>query len=305
MAEKPLQTVVELFRAHIRQRNWSIIEEKSVQHGLKLLVTDGQTRTSVTCFTNGNALIQGAASPLKTQLQTCWDQQKTVSSLLQREAALPSPTFIAHIGSDEAGKGDYFGPLVVAGVFVDEQKASQLRTFGVRDSKTLSDTVILSLADEIKRLCSPQHYHILSYLPAQYNQLYQEVQNLNLLLAKAHAQTIQTLQKGTGCQFALVDQFSPEALLLQALQAVGCQITLEQRPRAEEDVVVAAASVLARATFLKQIAELSKMVGVSLPKGASNPQIVTARREIVMRAGQETLGKVAKLHFKTTQTILQ
>ncbi len=295
MAEKPLQTTVDLFRAYIRQQNWSIIEEKSVQHGLQLLVTDGQTRTPVTCFATGNALIQGAASPLRTQLQTWWDQQKTVSS----------PPFIAHIGSDEAGKGDYFGPLVVAGVFVDEQKASQLRALGVRDSKTLSATVILSLADEIKHLCSPRHFHILSYQPTQYNQLYQEVQNLNLLLANAHAQTIQTLQKGTGCQFALVDQFGPEALLLQALQAVGCQITLEQRPRAEEDVVVAAASVLARATFLKHLAELSKMVGVSLPKGASNPQIVTARREIVMRAGQETLGKVAKLHFKTTQTILQ
>ena len=290
MAEKPLQTTVDLFRAYIRQQNWSIIEEKSVQHGLQLLVTDGQTRTPVTCFATGNALIQGAASPLRTQLQTWWDQQKTVSS----------PPFIAHIGSDETGKGDYFGPLVVAGVFVDEQKASQLRALGVRDSKTLSDMVILSLADEIKRLCSPRHVHILSYQPTQYNQLYQEVQNLNLLLANAHAQTIQALREATGCQFALVDQFGPEALLLQALQAVGCQITLEQRPRAEEDVVVAAASVLARATFLKQIVELSKMVGVSLPKGASNPQIVTARREILMRAGQETLGKVAKLHFKTT-----
>jgi len=93
MAEKPLHTTVDLFRAYIRQQNWSIIEEKSVQHGLQLLVTDGQTQTPVTCFATGNALIQGAASPLRTQLQTWWDQQKTVAS----------PLCIAHIGSDEAG----------------------------------------------------------------------------------------------------------------------------------------------------------------------------------------------------------
>src|ERR1700694_505371 len=109
MAEKQLQTIVELFRTHIRQQNWSIIGEKSVQHGIQLLLTDGQTRTPVTCFITGNALIQGAASPLKTQLQTWWDRQKTSSSPLKLEATpekaseeTMAPPFKAHIGTDEA-----------------------------------------------------------------------------------------------------------------------------------------------------------------------------------------------------------
>ena len=165
--------------------------------------------------------------------------------------------------------------------------------------------MILSLADEIKRLCSPRHVHILSYQPTQYNQLYQEVQNLNLLLANAHAQTIQALREATGCQFALVDQFGDAFVVPNILQEMGCQITIEQRVRAEGDVAVAAASIVARAEFVKQLAELSQMVGITLPKGASDPHIVLVGREIVMQAGQETLGKVAKLHFKTTQTILQ
>jgi ribonuclease HIII len=313
MAEKQLQTIVELFRTHIRQQHWSIIGEKSVPHGIQLLLTDGQTRASVTCFTNGNALIQGAASPLRTQLQTWWDQQKTPSSPLKLEATpektpegTMAPPFKAHIGMDEAGKGDYFGPLVVAGVFVDEQKAPQLRALGVRDSKTLSDTAILSLADEIKRLCSSRHYHLLSYQPAQYNQLYQQVQNLNLLLANAHAQVIQVLQEETGCHSVLVDQFdSSKILVAQALQDVGCQITLEQRTQAEDDVAVAAASILARAAFLQYLERLARDVRMSLPKGASHPDIVVIGKFLVSQSGQEMLGEVAKVHFKITQAILQ
>ena len=313
MAEKPLQTVVELFRTYIRQHNWSIIGEKSVPHGIQLLLTDGQTRASVTCFTTGNALIQGAASPLTTHLQTWWDQQKTSTFPLKLEATPEKtpegtmvPPFKAHIGTDEAGKGDYFGPLVVAGVFVDEQTAPQLRALGVRDSKTLSGPAILSLANEIKRLCSPRHYSILPYLPVQYNQLYQQVQNLNLLLAHAHAQTIQVLQEETGCQDVLVDQFDPsQTLVAQALQEVGCQIRLEQRTQAEDDVAVAAASILARATFLQHLERLSRDAQMSLPKGASHPDIVIIGKFLVAQSGQEMLGKVAKVHFKITQDILQ
>ncbi len=294
---RSFQTTVELFQAYIQQQHWSITEEKSVKNGLQLFVTDGQTQSPVICFANGNALIQGAASPLKTQLQTWWNLQKTLGE------TRASP-FKAHIGTDEAGKGDYFGPLVVAGVFVDEQTALQLRALGVRDSKTLSDTAILSLADEIKRLCSPRHAHVLAYQPTQYNELYQEVQNLNLLLAKAHAQTIQTMQRETQCQYALVDQFGPKALVAQALQAAGCQITLEQRTHAEEDVAVAAASILARAAFLHDLERLSIESLMELPKGASAP-VVAAGRSLVAKSGRDGLGRVAKVHFKLTQAILQ
>jgi ribonuclease HIII len=184
------------------------------------------------------------------------------------------------------------------------QNGLQLQALGVRDSKQLSDAKILSLAEEIKKICHG-HGHIVAYRPERYNQLYQETPNLNQLLATAHAQVIASLQKRTASHLALVDQFSSEPLVLAALCKMNCQITVEQRPRAEDDIAVAAASIIARATFVRQMEELSQSIGVELPKGASSPMIVTVGREIVAREGRDALGKVAKLHFKTTQEILQ
>jgi ribonuclease HIII len=211
---------------------------------------------------------------------------------------------VAHIGTDEAGKGDYFGPLVVAGIHVDERTASQLLAAGVRDSKLLSDNSILSLAEEVKTICQGQG-HIVTYRPELYNQLYKENPNLKFLLARAHALVIAHLQKRVGSTLALVDQFGNASLVPTRLQEMGCQIHLEQRPRAEDDIAVAAASIVARAEFVQHITELSKQFGIVFPKGASNPEIVTVGREIVARAGRKALGKVAKLHFKTTQAILR
>lgn len=296
MAGKQLQAVLRMFRSSILQQGWSLLEEREIQNGVQLLVTDGITSVIINCYTNGNAYIQGAAGALKTGLQNWWQQQQA-SHQQEKEV-------VAHIGTDEVGKGDYFGPLVVAGIHVDEHTAPQLLAVGVRDSKRLSNTRILSLAQEIKNICQGQEY-ILTYHPERYNQLYKQTPNLNHLLAEAHAQVIANLQKRFASTFALVDQFGDALLIPSILQKMGRQIILEQRIHAEDDGAVAAASIVARAEFVKQIAELSKMVGISLPKGASNPHIVTVGREIVARADQETLGKVAKLHFKTTQAILQ
>jgi len=249
---------LDLLRAYIQQQRWSLVQEKPIKNALQLAVTDGGDRALVLCYTTGTVVIQRAESPLKARLQTWWNLHRQPET-----TALPP-----HIGTDEAGKGDYFGPLVVAGVFVDEQSAGPLRAVGVRDSKAVSsDRALLSLADEIKRLVSPQHIHILPYEPAEYNRRYQVVQHLNLLLAHAHARTIQALQQTTGCQYALVDQFGSEELVGQALENLGCQITLFQRPHAESDVAVAAASILARATFLQHLERLSVDVQMPLPKG--------------------------------------
>src|SRR5215469_7208203 len=292
---RSFQDTVDLLRAYIQQQRWSIVQEKNIKNALQLAVTDGGDRALVICYTTGTVVIQGAESPLKALLQTWWNLHRQPETT----ALLP------HSGTDEAGKGDYFGPLVVAGVFVDEQSAGPLRALGARDSKAVSDMAILSLADEIKRLVSPQHIQILTYEPAEYNRRYQEVQNLNLLLAHAHARTIQALRQTTGCQYALVDQFGSKELVVQALENLGCQITLEQRPHAESDVAVAAASIIARATFLQHLERLSADLQMPLPKGASNPDIVTIGKVLVAQSGPEKLGTVAKVSFQTTQQILQ
>ncbi len=206
------------------------------------------------------------------------------------------------IGCDESGKGDYFGPLVIAAVYVDAQSETRLQRLGARDSKLLTDHRMLGMAEEIKKLC-PQI--VVPVEPKRSNELYSKIGNLNRLLAWGHAWTLEQLLEQAPCKLAIIDQFGDPSYILNALREKGRQITIEQRTHAEEDIAVAAASILARARFVQMMEQLSKSAGVALPKGASDPSIVTVGRGIVARGGQERLAEFAKLHFKTTEAIMQ
>ncbi len=203
------------------------------------------------------------------------------------------------IGTDEAGKGDYFGPLVVAGTYVTDQTAILLRQIGVRDSKTLSDKRIAEMSREIRQTCPVD---VVAIGPERYNALYAKIRNLNRLLAWAHARVIENLLEKVTCERAVSDQFGDEQYLLRALMEKGKRIQLVQRHRAEDDVAVAAASIIARGEFVRRLQQLSESVGVELAKGAGPPVLVSGRR-YVEKHGRDALGTVAKLHFKTTQQI--
>ena len=207
---------------------------------------------------------------------------------------------LGQVGIDESGKGDYFGPLVIAGVYVAREQEEQLRAAGVRDSKTLSDKKATALAEQIRALCSST---IVAIGPERYNSLHASFKNLNRLLAWGHARAIENLLEKVSCDRVVADQFGDERFLKSALMAKGRAITLIQKPRAEEEVAVAAASIVARAEFLRRLQELSARYGVPLPKGASDA-VITAGKEFVRRHGAEALGQVAKLHFRTTASVL-
>jgi ribonuclease HIII len=207
---------------------------------------------------------------------------------------------IGWIGIDESGKGDYFGPLVIAAVHVTPRSAEDLLALNVRDSKKIADSVIRTLAVDIKTLC---RHSLIVIGPERYNQLYVEIRNLNKLLAWGHAKALETLLEQVPCTRAIADQFGDERLIINALQAKGKQIILEQRHKGEEDIAVAAASILARDEFVRRLSRLATEVGVPLPKGAS-PAVELAARAVLRKHGQEGLAKVAKLHFKTTQRVL-
>jgi ribonuclease HIII len=208
---------------------------------------------------------------------------------------------IERIGIDESGKGDYFGPLVIAAVFVDATTQGELKLMDVRDSKKLSDGRILEMAPDIKTICP---HSVIAIGPKKYNELYTKIKNLNRLLAWGHAKALENLlERGVTCERAISDQFGDERLILHALQEKGRRIVLEQRTKAESDLAVAAASVLARAEFLLRLKRLSDEVGTTLPKGAS-PAVQLAAKMVIKKHGRERLGSVAKLHFKTTQSIL-
>lgn len=208
---------------------------------------------------------------------------------------------IARIGIDESGKGDYFGPLVIAAVFVDETTQAELALMAVRDSKKISDGRILELATDIKTICP---HSVIAIGPHKYNELYAKIKNLNRLLAWGHAKALENLLERVSCERAISDQFGDERLILNSLQEKGRRIVLEQRTRAESDLAVAAASIVARAEFLTRLKRLSAEVGTALPKGAS-PAVELAGKMVVKKHGAERLGTVAKLHFKTTKAVLE
>lgn len=208
---------------------------------------------------------------------------------------------IERIGIDESGKGDYFGPLVIAAVFVDATTQGELRLMEVRDSKKISDGRILEMAPDIKTICP---HSIIAIGPQKYNELYAKIKNLNRLLAWGHAKALENLLERVSCERAISDQFGNERLILNALQDKGRKIVLEQRTKAESDLAVAAASILARAEFLLRLKRLSGEVGTTLPKGAS-PAVELAAKMIVKKHGRDRLGTVAKLHFKNTQAVME
>ena len=206
---------------------------------------------------------------------------------------------IERIGIDESGKGDYFGPLVIAAVFVDATTQGELALMQVRDSKKISDGRILEMATDIKMICP---HSVIAIGPHKYNELYAKIRNLNRLLAWGHAKALENILERVSSARAISDQFGDERLILNALQEKGRKIILEQRTKAESDLAVAAASILARAEFLIRLNRLSQEVGTTLPKGAS-PAVELAARMVIKKHGPERLESVAKLHFKTTDTL--
>jgi ribonuclease HIII len=210
------------------------------------------------------------------------------------------------IGTDESGKGDFFGPLVCAGVYVDAVSADVLQSMGVRDSKRLSDRRCRELAEGIQAACQAQ-CSVVEISPARYNDLYEqfrrEGKNLNTLLAWAHARVLENLLSRVACTRAITDQFADPRFVQSKLQERGKKIDLIQMPRAEVHIAVAAASVLARARFLERLEALSAHFDLTLPKGAS-PAVVQVGRVLIKRFGAAALRQVAKLHFKTTVEVL-
>lgn len=211
------------------------------------------------------------------------------------------PAEKGHIGTDESGKGDYFGPLVVAGVFVPDKQEDVLRELGVKDSKRFSDNRVREMADLIKK---GYKHSIVAIGPEKYNELYGKLKNLNRLLAWAHARAIENILEEVVCVQAITDQFGDKLYVENAMMKRGKDIELIQRPKAEEDMAVAAASILARAEFLRRLYFLSKDFAIDLPKGSSQ-RSEEVGLELVKKHGPGILDKVAKIHFKLTPRIIE
>lgn len=221
----------------------------------------------------------------------------------QYDEVLHPEWFTPHFGIDESGKGDFFGPLVIAGAYVDATVVKHLLDLGVVDSKKISsDAKMRQLAQAMRKIPGFK-YEIIAIGPEKYNALYEKFQNLNRLLAWGHAKVIENLLlKVPNCPRALSDQFANPAVLQNALQKKGKDILLEQRTKAESDPAVAAASILARECFINWLEDKGKILGLSLLKGVSQ-KVKDLASELYQQHGDDFLDQISKSHFKTSAEV--
>ena len=251
---------------------------------------------SCTLYTSGKLTVQG--SVMKEFLEF-YLEPNVIKNLSYSNPSI-SIDLTARIGVDESGKGDFFGPLCVAGFFAEGNEIKKLWQIGVKDSKELNDLSIVKIA---KKLRETFQYHVIVVSPKRYNEMYESFKNLNNLLAWGHASIIEIMTKKTGCKNVIIDQFAKEGVVLSALRRKKIDIPLIQKHKAEEDLVVAAASILARAAFLEHMDLLSSQAGTKLPKGGGKVTIETGKKLLELK-GQEFLSLIAKTHFKNYQEII-
>lgn len=261
-----------------------------------------KTKLTINAYQSGKLLVQGKGA--KEFVEFTLEPMVLGEAKLGYDEVHNPEMFEPHLGIDESGKGDFFGPLVIAGAYVNRDLAKTLMSMGVKDSKQItSDKKAQDLAEEIKKLLG-HRWNVITINPTKYNELYEKFKNLNRLLAWGHATVIENLLTAVpDCPRALSDQFANPLLIQRALKERGKGIELQQRTKAESDIAVAAASILARGEFITRLQKLGEGVKTPLPKGAS-AQVKAIGRKLAAELGAEGLRSVAKEHFRTFNEVL-
>jgi ribonuclease HIII len=287
----------ETLRAVLEEQSFDFIEKEHTIYAAK------KGKLNVSVYHKGpKVLIQGKDT--EDFIRFTLEPLVTGIAQLGYEEINDPEHFSPHFGIDESGKGDFYGPLVIAGVYTDAEITRHLIKSGIMDSKKITTpTRIRQLAAIIK--ATPNiAFDVIALRPEKYNELYASFKNLNRLLAWGHATVIEELAlKRPDCPRALSDQFARPDVLQRALKAKNITLQLDQRTKGESDTAVAAASILARERFIDWMDAASKKIGITIPLGASS-QVAKIGKELIAKNGSEILGKLAKLHFKTTKEIL-
>lgn len=260
-------------------------------------------KTNVVFYESGKLVVQGKGT--QEFVEFVLEPEILKQARLGYEAELNPDLLLPRIGVDESGKGDFFGPLCVAGVYINESVVKAWKDAGIRDSKNISsDKRIGDLAKLIRQTPGC----ITTVVPIgneAYNRLHAKMKSVNAVLAWGHARVIENLmgqkhRMDPPPARAISDQFaSSKNVVEKAMMSLGRQIELVQKHRAEEDLAVAAASILARDEFVKRLAGLEKTYAMELPKGASSA-VDAAAKKFLAKHGVELLPKVAKMHFRTS-----
>lgn len=257
---------------------------------------------NVVFYESGKLVVQGKGT--QEFIEFVLEPEVLKEARLGYEVVLNPELLEPRLGVDESGKGDFFGPLCIAGVYVNEAVIKAWEDAGIRDSKNISsDKKIRELSDLIRD--TPEC--VSSVVPIgneAYNRLYTTMRSVNAILAWGHARVIENLmgqkhRMNPPPVRAISDQFAySKDTVPKALMSLGREIELVQRHKAESDMAVAAASILARNEFVTRLGQLEKEYNMALPKGAS-ALVDAAAKEFVSRHGAEKLKSVAKIHFRT------
>ena len=249
--------------------------------------------------------VQGAGAQDFVEFQL--EPSGVVPVSLGYEKILSPELFAPHAGSDESGKGDYFGPLVVCCAYSDEKLADAMVEMGVKDCKQMSDKAVLSVGANLRAMLGADGYAVVKLGPAAYNRLYAKMRNINTMLAWAHGTAVEELLgKRPGCSRVVIDQFAKtEATIRRALKERGRQAEIVQRHKAESDIAVAAASVIARELFVRDMMKIAESCGAEkVPLGSSDPRVGELASEMVRKNGATWLMNNVKAHFRTTDSVL-
>jgi ribonuclease HIII len=297
-----LNAIPEDLRQRIEAYGATVVDAREIAHATQYRLARGTEEATLNVYHTDKVLEGGKPSGLRDMLRD-WrlSRAATGSGMPVAGAFRPVPNATPRVGTDEAGKGEYLGPLVVAGVRVlGAKKDLEIRELGTRDSKTLGLHQVHRIGVEIARLLGPENIRVVSLAPKVYEARRAAAGgNVNRLLGELNAQIINELNDEV--ELAVVDAFGERARsYLEPLVPEG--IGLEVRPRAEDDAAVAAASILARARYLEEMEKLSERVGFELPRGSTH--VLEAARRVVEERGEEGLAEVAKIHFATTQQVL-
>ncbi|MBB79818.1 MAG: ribonuclease HIII [Roseibacillus sp.] len=287
---------VEKLRELLERGGFEILEKPYAHYGAR------KGKLNITVYEKGpKVLIQGKDT--EEFVKFTLEPEILGEARLGYEEVHNPEMFQPHFGIDESGKGDYYGPLVIAGAFTDSESTRALMEAGVMDSKRVSSRDrIINLSGIIRRTKGVK-VSVILVGPKRYNELYGKFPNLNELLAWGHAKVIKELSELVPqCSRALSDQFANPRILERALARQEVNVELQQRTKGESDVAVAAASILAREGFVRWMEKASETWDLPLPLGAGAP-VLQSGRDFIALHGRERLGEVAKLHFKTTNQL--
>lgn len=263
---------------------------------------------TIVFYHSGKLVVQGKGT--QDFVQFFLEPEVLGEARLGYEEHLHPRAYEPHMGVDESGKGDFFGPMVVSAVFATSEAIRAFREAGVKDSKNISSDARALDLDRAIRKTPGSTAATVPIGPAAYNRMHRTMGSVNRILGWGHARAIENVleqvdphETGAVCARAISDQFGKKETVLRALMTRGRKIELEQRHKAEEDLVVAAASIVARAEFILALRRMEKRWEIEFPKGAS-ALVLAAGREFVRKHGANHLGEVAKLHFQTTQKVV-